>query len=616
MVVALENVGFQTGKAIGHVNDQQLHKQFQQQLDLLHEDYRSRGHKTIILIDGLDHIAREQRPQRSLLQVLPFPEQIRDGVYVVLGSQTDQLVDLPDQVQYAIEQPARRIEMQPLSRAAVARIVERANVSVRLSTEQREQLYVLSGGHPLALTYLLGRLDSLQPDQEAQEVLDRTERYAGNIEAQYYSYWRQVAGDAEVIHMLGLLARWRGMIDLRWFRSWADRRALDLLVRNFGHFFRREDPSRWYFFHNSFRLFLLAQTSATIPGVDDDLEGAELHRELADRCAEAPATSPQAWEEIYHRVMASQHALVLERATPDWFRSQTLAGRPFKAVGTDVQIALRSVSAQRDAVALTRLAFAALDAHDRSSYLEASSLVPFMLALAEPERAVGHVRDGNQLRVSPKEALSLCGPILEAGLREEARRIFDLAEPLDLLAAQGPIDDVGSLRQEEQHDLLEAWAGAAVDFYPIDQLCRMVRRIEVGKDPWRQKDAATVTRRLQNSLLYQAGEALAAQGRWEDFTTLIGMFDLQDGNDRGNWFWLHVRAWTRCIELSDTVRARYFVEQVLCQQERLRLNDEARAVLAEAMLRVLDDPEQAQTWISNVAEPGLPNDYLKWQTLV
>src|SRR5262249_21690352 len=73
MVVALENVGFRTGAAIGSANEQQLQQQFQRQLELLHADFRTQRHKTIILIDGLDHIAREQRPQRSLLNVLPFP---------------------------------------------------------------------------------------------------------------------------------------------------------------------------------------------------------------------------------------------------------------------------------------------------------------------------------------------------------------------------------------------------------------------------------------------------------------------------------------------------------------------------------------------------------------
>ena len=57
----------------------------------------SNGAKTIILIDGLDHIEREIRPDRSLLSDLPLPEQVPQGVVIVFGSQTDQLKQLSDQ---------------------------------------------------------------------------------------------------------------------------------------------------------------------------------------------------------------------------------------------------------------------------------------------------------------------------------------------------------------------------------------------------------------------------------------------------------------------------------------------------------------------------------------
>ena len=115
LVLALEQSGFRVGASLSRFDRAQLLHRFHEQLRLLHEDWRATGRKTVILIDGLDHIERELRPDRSLLSDLPVPEQVPQGVLIVLGSQTDQLTGLPDQVQYVIRQPDRRIEVRPLS---------------------------------------------------------------------------------------------------------------------------------------------------------------------------------------------------------------------------------------------------------------------------------------------------------------------------------------------------------------------------------------------------------------------------------------------------------------------------------------------------------------------
>ena len=62
----------------------QLIEIFNGQMKKLGKEYKEKGEKTLILIDGLDHIAREQHPERSLLCDLPQPNEIPDGVYIIL----------------------------------------------------------------------------------------------------------------------------------------------------------------------------------------------------------------------------------------------------------------------------------------------------------------------------------------------------------------------------------------------------------------------------------------------------------------------------------------------------------------------------------------------------
>jgi len=47
----------------------------------------------------LDHIPREENPERSLLKVLPLPQAIPEGMLLVLGTQRLDLADLPASMQ-------------------------------------------------------------------------------------------------------------------------------------------------------------------------------------------------------------------------------------------------------------------------------------------------------------------------------------------------------------------------------------------------------------------------------------------------------------------------------------------------------------------------------------
>jgi len=113
------------GESPSYFDRDHLLSRFHRQLNLLSEDWKTTGRKTFILIDGLDHVARELKPQHSFLGDLPFPEQIPEGIVIILGSQTDQIEDLPDKVQYEIQQSTRRIEMLTLNREAVFRILDK-----------------------------------------------------------------------------------------------------------------------------------------------------------------------------------------------------------------------------------------------------------------------------------------------------------------------------------------------------------------------------------------------------------------------------------------------------------------------------------------------------------
>jgi hypothetical protein len=121
------------------------------------------------------------------------------------------------------------------------------------------------------------------------------------------------------------------------------------------------------------------------------------------------------------------------------------------------------------------------------------------------------VRDGNRLRVTQSLALRLSKKFLAHGLDDEAARLFELAEPVDLLAAPGPIEDDP---QGEKHSLLEAWAAAAPFFRTVDDVVRNIARLRYRyQHPGREEIAEDT---LRGPLLFAVGLASLERLKWSD----------------------------------------------------------------------------------------------------
>ncbi len=191
-----------------------LLERFHRQLSLLGEEYRTNGCKTIILIDGLDHIDRELRPTRSLLADLPRPDQVPDGVFMVLGTQSDQVVGLSERIRYALDQEDRRMYIDRMDRAAVRDVLQHAGIQVALTSEQLDRVHELSDGHPLALGYLIQALNSVTEASQVNAILLGTQPYSGDIEVQYRTYWQEVRNDTGSVQLLTAIARLRSGSDL------------------------------------------------------------------------------------------------------------------------------------------------------------------------------------------------------------------------------------------------------------------------------------------------------------------------------------------------------------------------------------------------------------------
>lgn len=596
LCLSLDRLGFPVGEALPKDDLRLLRSRLSEQLRRLGEDYSTTGRRTLIVVDGLDHIVREQSPDRSLLNDLPLPAQLPKGVFLILGSQTDELSELPPAVRSQIREAPRRVIMLRLPRSAAVTIVTE---TLELSEgADIDRIVELSGGHPLALAYIINGLRQ-RSSEPASAVLDTIAPFRERIDEQYESQFIAIENDHGLIRLLALLARVRGAIDSSWVERWAEAEVLYRL-RRFDYYFRHESDGRRYFFHNSFRAFLLERTR-TLPGVGSTEGDAPLYHQLAECCAAEPVASPHRWDELYYRAHACEDAKVLELAEASALREQFYSGRDLDDIDADLRLAIRSAGARKDIGAFARLVLAGKEFQVRANNLEEVPIVELLLTQRETRLAADHVRDGHRLRISPLQALEVCVAFAAADLGDEARRIFDLAEPLEVL--NKPSAPEGQERQNAD-ELLMAWAVAAPRFRPVSQLMHVVTRLRREGDEIKRRTADQTTKELHAGLRFRLALSCSAMGRWTEADSLVSGYRPADATDWSWWYWWHAHSWRYAWEFGDHERARSLVSTASSVASAIPLGLSESIVLAEGLYRVSGDVVKARNIVSPLPQPS------------
>jgi hypothetical protein len=601
VVLALRHAGYWVKGSISSFDRQQLLEHLHEQLQLAHAEWQSSGRKTFVLVDGIDHIRREQNPEHSLVDVLPLPDQVPEGVVLILGSQHTR--DLPAQVETQLRETGRTVQVQPLPRVAVERLVARV-LPAYFGLSQ--QFYERSAGHPLALVYLLKQVAAAKSPDAARAAVEATPAYEGDIEMQYAAYWQVIRDDDELVRLLGLYCRLRGPIDFEVAGTWAAPEVVDRMRRETAQYFRRERgprADRWYFFHNSFRLFLVSRTGESPPGVHSDERDRSFHRDLADRCA-AAGEHRLRFDRLYHLAAARDDGAVLELATQDWFREQARALRPSDGISEDIRLAVRALVVERDPVAFSRLILAGTELQERDYHLDDQKLIPLLLALGDHEIAIEHVRDGVRLRIADGAALEVV-PLLEAaGLSLEARKVFELAEPVELLHGGEPLtNDL----HRERRQVLHRWAEVVTRYRKATEVFALIAEVSVIGDSTGGTDEPA-TRRLRNDLLYLVGGSLMKLGDDQGLEDAIERLEAGLPEAGAWWFALRTRAVTRAWRSGHRDVARSLTSDLRRRASELTLDDEQRVSLAELALRIEGDVEGAEALVRDVDQPPLRDD--------
>jgi hypothetical protein len=447
---------------------QELRVQLERLLNEVGERYQADGLATIIVVDGLDHVPREERPQRSFLNDFPLPDSIPDGVIFLLGTQRLDLIDLPASVKDQASEEGRLIQVSPLSPSAVARLAELAGVS---SDVDGALLYKKTSGHPLAVRYVIDGLQNADGPEARQKWLQEGPAYGGDVDVFYNRAWHDLEKDPDAQRGMAYLALAEAAISPVSLDSIIGTLATDAVWRAANHLLRIDRQRNWSVFHNSFRLFLQTKLSIRHGVPNPDVVRAR-YLELADMAAKAGSGDGQQWLELRYRIRAQQFERALPLATPDHFREQFFAGRSPEDIREDIALSFLAAKANRSMTAVLSLIFAGHELDMRMEVI-GDDLIDAYIALGFFDRARGLI-DAEPFSMTAGKGFDLIEILLEVGDLANAKELFNSLEPLDVLLGAKEIFE-SSTKTE-----LDKWAEQALAFRTTDEFITSLKRMRVS----------------------------------------------------------------------------------------------------------------------------------------
>ena len=447
-----------------------------------HEQYILHGLKTIILIDGLDHVLREANLQISLLHELPHPEEIPNGFLIILSTQPQALK--PDSINQLVSnqittQPGRKVFVSGLSRAEIHNILNQLPKSC--SGTEKDLIYDVCQGNPLILRYIIN-IYQKSSHTTVKEAINFSGQYSGDIEQYYRSSFAVQLQNAETRRLLGLICRSAPVMPVNWLLDWPEREKIEDLYECLLMPFMKEEEGNLQFIHNSLISFLMAETRTLLPGSDAKLEEQRFHAILAKRCGDRPCLDPLGRARVHHLLIADQNREVLSVLSSNWLRQAIESFLPYSLFRPYLLAGFEAAWKLQDIGELLRLLLLDNELEQRSSRLECSELAIAFLELDKPELAISQIRSLGRLLAKDAIALEFAKDLRfyanehsSSQLKNIARSVYSHAKPISYIYQSDPID---VMRQHEYKSILRAWSEAAPLFENVDSTIVQIKQLK------------------------------------------------------------------------------------------------------------------------------------------
>lgn len=456
LAITLDRHGLRRGGALLSSDVTELARVVRRQIDQAHEEYHQTGQRTVVIVDGLDHVERDGPHDRNLLTELPKPSTVPEGVVFVVGSRT--LSPLPAEAQEQVRSGQRTVDMSDIRLSADdVRSICEANEQVGpLGVQLHDRIVDLADGYPLAVSYLMNRASRSSDPDEVLADLRGAVRFDGDIRQTYAAVWATITAAADVVAVLATCARLRVDYSRADLRRHFGPAAVDAAWKAAGYLFRRVADDDWTIFHDSFREFVVTETASDYDGTVTAARESAQQSAVAVFCAGSDNPVLR-WEELHHRHVSGEHEAVLELGTQEAFREQHLGLRSPDLIRDDIATVALLAAEHEELDGLVGAVLAAGEAANRRLNLDTIDLCDVLHTAGRTDEAL-RLAAGPRRAVRLYYAYGLAARLGHEGDFQRGRRVFDVAE-LDGIEAR-----YESAPSEHRYGSAYNW-GRAAPFY-------------------------------------------------------------------------------------------------------------------------------------------------------
>jgi hypothetical protein len=477
LLVQLRDSKYSTQDRLPTENFEDLQKHFNAELNKL----SNAEEKVVILVDGLDHIEREQEVSRSLIGILPVPDNIPKNIYFILGSRTIQnLEKLNPRIKEAVKTENRVITIQPLMKDKIQSLL--SSNQIDLPENLLEELFINTKGHPLFLRYTIEAIKSRNFYQLDEIISQRV--FSGDIYKEYKVFWDKNKDQDEFIEVLGLIARFRHpFFDIEILNIFSKiSRANQFKINKLSEDYFYKVGNIWQFLHSSFKEFLINETAKNIyTDLFDEKIDKQFHLRIFQELNQIK--SEYKWNELYHLHKAGEFNTITLLATQDYFRKQWFEFRSYKLVVEDIQIALNACYKQKDIYCLFRCFLSVFELKQRYNNFNPKNYINTFHQLGKISLANSFVYDNVELLVTHKIALSYSIAVYKQGYQQLAKDIFLRATPSYILNRSKRISperyNRDTFQPIDELELICSWAKAASLFSPVEDVFKRIEGLTI-----------------------------------------------------------------------------------------------------------------------------------------
>jgi|GEM_PF-4336492 len=450
-----------------------------------------RDEKVFIIVDGLDHIDREQQVTHSLLNVLPKPEAIPYNIYFILGSRTiSQLSKLNFDIQQHLTETDSLVSISPLPKEQINELVN--SYQFKLSRNQLDVLIQNTKGHPLFLRYTIEELKQAETAQY-NFIIDSKD-FNGDIYLEYRKFWEKHKTYDEFVHVLGLIARFRyPYFNVELLGLFEIKAADAARVNKVAEYYFYKSENIWQFFHNSFKEFLIEESVKNpFNGQSDKRKDANYHLEIA--AAIKDSEDLYRFNIIYHWYKAGTFQPITETVSQAFFRQQWYAFRNTTIIREDIKLAAQAGTKQKNQRTIAACFFAMLELDQRAASFSFGEYHDIFLLAGWMDTACSFVFDSAKLLVPQTTALEFAQMLFDNGHPKLALELFDRATPIQMLVRSEKLSrrrySPTAYSEFNEVDLMKSWANTASMFLSVTTIVDRCKELVIAAEGSEEPDEA------------------------------------------------------------------------------------------------------------------------------